>query len=136
MKNFPDKKFKGKRKALQAAKLFRDDLLIKHPPISRKQNCAIVRANNRSGIPGVYTYSKSYELRDGTLKSTRYWGANWPDDEGGSHSVSFSVKQYGEEQAKQLAIRARKKGLRGLEGVFWACERGDIGAEQFSQQAS
>jgi hypothetical protein len=126
VKNFPDRKHSGKGKALKLAKVFRDELIQKYPPMTRKQFCSIVRGNNKTGISGVYTYNKSYVLRDGTVKKTGYWEANWPNEDSESVSASFSIKTYGEAKAKQLAIRARKQGLRTVEGVFWASARGAI----------
>jgi hypothetical protein len=86
----------------------------------------VIRGNNRSGISGVYTYPKSYILRDGTIKETWYWEANWPDENHNSVSVNFSVKTYGEDIARQMAIRAREEGLRTVKGFFWASERGSV----------
>ncbi len=133
VKNFPDKKHSGKGRALRLAKAFRDELLVKYPPMTRQQFCSIIRNNNRSGISGVYTYNKSYVLRDGTVKKTSYWEANWPNGNSESASVSFSVKTYGENKAKKLAIRARKKGLRSVKGVFWASERGALTSDYATQ---
>ncbi|MBT8074480.1 MAG: hypothetical protein HKP21_12330, partial [Xanthomonadales bacterium] len=43
----------------------------------------------------------------------------------GKHvSINFSVKKYGEELARSMAIRARQKGIEDMEGPFWASERG------------
>lgn len=136
VKNFPDKKYGGKRKALQCAKQFRDELLVNYPPTTRQQFCSVLRANNKSGISGVYTYCKSYELCDGTVKKTWYWEANWPDENNRSVSVNFSVKTYGEDLARQMAIRARQKGLEAVKGVFWASERGDIDAKTAKAMAA
>ncbi|MGI9288435.1 MAG: hypothetical protein ACR2P1_23820 [Pseudomonadales bacterium] len=86
----------------------------------------IRRANNTSGITGVCNYSKPYVLKDGTVREKWYWEANWPDDQGNSVSVSFSVKEYGEAVARQMAIRAREKALQGVVGHFWASERGVV----------
>jgi len=105
---------------------FRDQLLIKHPPISRKEFCNARRSNNKTGITGVYTYSKPYKLKDGSIRETWYWEANWPDAVGVSISKSFSVKRYGEKLAKQMAINARNNGLRNVKGTFWAAERGEL----------
>lgn len=126
VKNFSDKKYAGKRKALQQAKQHRDALLLKYPPTTRQQFCSVIRGNNRTGISGVYTYPKSYVLSDGRVRETWYWEANWPDKEHRSVSVSFSVKTYGEEKARQLAICARKKGLATVSGIYWASERGEV----------
>lgn len=126
VKNFPDKKLDGADKALQKAKDYRDQLLIEHPPISRKEFCNAKRRNNKTGITGVYKYRKTYQLKDGSIKETWYWEANWPDAEGKSVTKSYSVKRFGEPLAKQMAMRARESGLQTIEGTFWAAARGDV----------
>lgn len=126
VKNFPDKRNGGKRKALKSAQLHRDELLKKYPPITRKEVCVIKRSNNKTGITGVCTYGKRYRLSDGSEKESRYWEANWPDPEGNPVSVNFSVNKYGEEVARSMAIRARRRAMDEIEGLFWASERGDI----------
>lgn len=124
VKNFPDKSNGGKRRALELAMSYRDRLLDKFPPISRKEVCLIKRSNNTSGITGVCTYAKPYTLRDGTRKESWYWEASWPDRHGKKIYKNFSVNKYGEEMARSMAIRARLRGLEGVEGPFWCCERG------------
>lgn len=126
VENFPDKKYGGRQKALKLARQYRDELLGRFPPISRKEVCQIKRSNNKSGISGVCTYAKSYKLRDGTVRETRYWEASWPLDGGKSASINFSVRKYGEELARSMAIRARLRGLEGVEGPFWVSERGVV----------
>jgi hypothetical protein len=129
VKNFADKKLGGKGRALKEAKLYRDTLLRKHPPLSRKEFCSTLRSNNKSGITGVYTYAKSFTLRDGTVKESWYWEAHWPTDEGEHAHQAFPVNEFGEETARQLAIRARKRAMRRLDGVFWASGRGVVQSE-------
>lgn len=124
VKNFPDKRHGGKRKALKLAQQHRDDLLKKYPPITRKEVCVIKRSNNKTGITGVCTYGKRYRLRDGTERESRYWEANWPGEDGTALSINFSVNKYGEEVARSMAIRARRRALAGIDGLFWASERG------------
>ena len=124
VKNFPDKKHGGKRKALKLAKEFRDHIIDKYPPITRKQFCKVIRKNNNTGISGVCTYGKPYTLKDGTIKEIRYWEANWPDENNQNISLSFSVNTYGESVARHMAIKARERGIRKVQGVFWASERG------------
>ena len=126
VENFPDKKYRGRQRALKSAQRYRDELLRKFPPISRKEVCLIRRSNNQSGITGVCTYAKRYKLSDGSYRETRYWDASWPGEDGKKVSVSFSVKEFGEELARSMAIRARQRGLEGVEGAFWASERGVI----------
>lgn len=126
VKNFPDKKHGGKQKALKMAKAYRDTVIQKFPPTTRKQFCSVLRRNNKTGIAGVCTYAKSYLLKDGTVKESWYWEATWPGENGESVSVNFSVNTYGETVARHMAIRARERGLKGLSGVFWASERAQI----------
>lgn len=130
VKNFPDKKHGGKRKALLMAKDYRDYLVQTCPPTTRKQFCSVLRRNNKTGISGVCTYSKPYVLKDGTVKEIWYWEATWPGENGESVSVNFSVNTYGDTVARHMAIRAREQGLKKVEGVFWASERADVLARQ------
>lgn len=129
VKNFPDKSLGGKRKALKLAKEYRDYIVEKYPPITRKQFCKVIRKNNNTGISGVCTYGKPYMLKDGTIKEIRYWEANWPDENDQNVSLSFSVNTYGDSVARHMAIKAREKGIRKLQGVFWASERGQTEAK-------
>jgi hypothetical protein len=124
VKNFPDRKYGGRDKALASAMAFRDDFLLTHPPISRKEVCSVKRSNNKSGTTGVCTYAKRYQRRDGTIKENWYWEASWPNARGEHIKEVFSVNTYGDEIARQMAIRARQEALDSLEGVFWSSERG------------
>lgn len=126
VENFPDKKFGGRQKALKLAQQFRDELICKFPPISRKEVCLIRRSNNSSGITGVCTYAKRYKLRDGSYKETKYWEASWPGEQGKKVSINFSVRKYGNEMARSMAIRARQRALENIEGVFWVSQRGVV----------
>jgi len=124
VKNFTDKKHGGKDQAQIAAFAFRDGIIASHQPITRREICTSKRSNNKSGITGVCSYAKRYTLRDGTLRENWYWEGNWPNQQGEAVSESFSVKTYGNELARSMAIRARQRGLEALEGYFWASERG------------
>ena len=124
VKNFTDKRFGGTDAALRRALRFRDEFVSSHPPISRKEVCLVRRSNNRSGVSGVCTYAKRHERRDGTIKENWYWEASWPDTSGKAVKRVFSVNNFGESMARQMAINARAEALQALEGVFWASERG------------
>jgi len=124
VKNFADKTYGGKLKALAAAKVHRDEIINKYPPITRKEFSSILRKNNNSGISGVYKYAKKYFLSDGTEKAIWYWEAHWPTAQGQSESSAFSIKEYGENVARKMAVRARAKGIAQVQGVFWASDRG------------
>ena len=133
VENFPDKKCGGRDRALQLARQCRDELLGKYPPITRREVCLIKRSNNKSGISGVCTYAKTYKLKDGSVRETRYWEASWPGGNGKNISVNFSVNKYGEELARSMAIRARMRGLEGVVGPFWVCERGQVDVTERKQ---
>ena len=124
VKNFPDKRFGGKGKALVQARTYRNELLAKHPPISRQEFCSILRRNNRTGITGVYRYAKSFVLKNGTVKESWYWEATWPIGKGRQYHQAFSVNDLGETKAKQLAIHAREDALAAVDGHYWASARG------------
>ena len=125
VKNFPDKTYGGKRKALLAAKAHRDQVIDQYPPTTRQQFCNAPRRHNTSGIPGVYRYAKRYKLKDGCIKEIWYWEAHWPAKKPGDFGkATFSIQRYGEKQAKALAVAAREAGVQKLKGVFWASERG------------
>ncbi|MEM6936788.1 MAG: AP2 domain-containing protein [Pseudomonadota bacterium] len=126
VKNFTDRHYGGKKKALLAAQHYRDDLLRQHPPMSRKTFAKILRSNNLTGVSGVYRYAKRYRLKDGTQKESWYWEANWPTSPGVSAKATFSVNRYGEDIARLMALQAREKGLAAVEGVFWASARGEM----------
>jgi hypothetical protein len=126
VRNFPDRKYGGGERALHAARTYRDQLLSENPPISRKDFCSIRRSNNKSGTTGVCSYSKRYERRDGSIKENWYWEASWPNEIGESTRKLFSVEKYGEEVARQMAVRARQEAIARLSGVFWVSERGVV----------
>jgi len=135
VKNFPDKKCGGRWIALRMAQQHRDELLIRFPPISRKQVCRIKRSNNTSGISGVCRYAKRYKLKDGSTKETWYWEATWPVGKGKNASVNYSVRKFGEELARSKAIRARQRGMEEVAGPFWASERGSLKPKPMRQKS-
>jgi hypothetical protein len=62
VKNFPDKQWGGKRKALIQAKEYRDQIIKKYPPLTRKEFCTTLRSNNKSGISGVVTTKVAFPV--------------------------------------------------------------------------
>ena len=124
VRNFPDKKWGGKRKALAAAKDCRDGFINNNPPLSRREFCSIIRSNNKTGITGVYRFAKSFKLKNGQIRESWYWEASWPIGKSRQSHITFSVNELGERRARQLAIAARRKALEDLEGDFWASARG------------
>jgi hypothetical protein len=101
---FPDKSAGGKRAARRAAKEYEAELLEKAASIKPRPRKPSVR--NTSGKVGVSRTS----YRSGT-EAAEYWQAAWIDGKGTRKSAKYSIKKYGEEKAKRLALRARREGL-------------------------
>src|SRR5262245_55548547 len=107
----------GKQKALAAAKRYRDDLPTKHPPLSRRDYCSILRRNNRSGLAGVSFHSEVIETGHGPVER-RFWIARLPLEPWRTKLVKFSVAKYGAEEAFRRAVKARLEALERLAGNF------------------
>lgn len=81
------------------------------PVISRVAFADIERRKSRTGIVGVRRTTQ-------IVKGHEYdfWEAWWSDRRHNRRSKRFSVNKYGEDEAKERAVRARRKGLAELEG--------------------
>ena len=109
---FADKKYGGPEKALAAAQAHYVKLREKlGMPLQhfRRAWAETVRRKGRSGIPGVLRLidRQSHPWR-------KYWRATWSPELGVVRKKQFSIRKYGEEKAKQLAIRARRAGVRSM----------------------
>jgi len=98
-KFFADKKYGGQQKALKAAEAHFDELDEKMPLDSQVGRMSV---RNRSGIVGV---SRTKSASRG--HQYEYWQARWGSGND-RKSAKFSIHKYGEEEAKNLAITARK----------------------------
>jgi hypothetical protein len=116
-RQFSDHVHGGKRKALEAAKAYRDHLDLALPPLTRQEVCSIKKKNNRSGISGVMRVDV-LEKKRGRLYRRVYWDVQWPIGNGKARHKKFSVKKYGERHAFRLAVKARRAALRNLDGSF------------------
>jgi len=115
--HFSDGVYGGKQKALAAAKRYRDELLEKHPPLTRREYCSILRRNNRSGLAGVSFHAEVIETAHGAVER-RFWIARLPVEPWRTKLVKFSVAKYGAEEAFRRAVRARLDALQGLSGAL------------------
>jgi hypothetical protein len=101
---FVAKKLGGMDQALRAAIAFRDEVNQTFAPLTKREQCAVLRSSNTSGIPGVF------RLPTGEWKA----GIRYAD---GSHKTRpFSVRLYGEDEARRMAIQARAELLALVEG--------------------
>jgi hypothetical protein len=112
-RHFTDSLYGGKRKALDAAKLYRDGLIASLAPFTRPELCVIKKRSNRSGVSGV-TRIDSVETIRGRIYRRRYWLAQWPIGGGRAKMKKFSIQRYGERGAFQRAVRARQQALQRL----------------------
>ena len=97
----------GQRKALQAARAYRDKLLSRLPPPKKIRT---IEKRNKTGVIGVCR--QEYRRKSGRWFA-RYI-AEWPNSDGTKGSASFSVNLYGEEDAFKLAAYCRRRGLQEL----------------------
>mgnify|MGYP002632853855 CR=1 FL=1 len=111
---FNDNKYDGKDGSLEAAKLFRDAVKSQYYENPNTElTLSGKRKANRRNVSGATGVNRSYS--SSTKKGKRYkslvWQAHWPIGNGKHKGQAFSVNKYGEEEAFQLALKARKEGL-------------------------
>lgn len=107
VRNFSDTVWGGKSKALVAAKNYRDDVLRAIPPLTKLEYANLKRKNNKSGVTGVYRAKQGKSFS---------WVAKMQLPDGKTLEKGFSEQEFGFERAQNLAIQARKKMLRLLDG--------------------
>lgn len=117
-RQFSDGVCGGKAKALAAAKAFRDSIVEKNPPFSRREHAEIRKKNNKSGVVGVCRYCASETRQKPAQERRWFWVASWVLPDGRAKRVKFSVSKYGEEGAFKMAVKARRTAIRQMEGDF------------------
>lgn len=114
-KLFSDKKWGGKRKAQEAAKEYRNDLLndLQDIPSKPRGRRIVFRdSRNTTGVLGVCRTSK--KSANGTVNEC--YSVSWRPEPGIQKCTSFSIKKYGEKKAFNMAVAHRKKMLREIYG--------------------
>ena len=109
---FTDLKYGGKTAALAAAQHFhQQSVAIFGPPASlnRQWWAEIRRRKGRSGIQGVQRV-----INRKVRPWRKYWVATWSPEPYSARRKMFSIRKHGEDGARQLAIRARRAGLRSM----------------------
>ena len=108
---FTDSAYGDTAQALAAAMAWRDQTLAKISGADYGMwQREWMRPTNTSGIVGVYRGTNVRTKAARQYKSA-YWCGYWQNANGKRSARSFSVAKYGEEQAKELAIRARQAGM-------------------------
>ena len=110
---FTDFKHGGRKQALTAAQGFYHELQTKigPPPQKLRRWWADLPRRNKgtSGIVGVQRV-----MNWQTWPIRTYWQATWSPEPYVARRKMFSIRKHGEERARQLAIRARRAGLRSM----------------------
>jgi hypothetical protein len=118
-KYFSDGVFGGKKSALLAAKTYLGALLSDRANVDWKMwRRTQMRPTNTSGVTGIGRYSTTKVQADGQVKIHYSWQAFWKDADGRRRARSFSVSIYGEDEARELAKKARRDGLREVKRVL------------------
>lgn len=99
----------GRDTALLAAKAYRDEIISRYPPLTKRQYCTKLRSTNSSGIAGVKRVQRS--------EGYSFWQAATCLP-GRNLTKKFSVNVYGEEGARQKAIEERQRQLAQVENAY------------------
>lgn len=108
---FSDRKFKGNRKALAAAQEFATAATRHLQELLHLQRRLNPRSNTRFSIPRI-TRIEAKNNR------SAFWVAYWSNVKGVNTQRKFSVKKFGEREAKSMAIRARLNAIRKHQARF------------------
>jgi len=95
--------FPSKAACRKAAARYARKLNQQFPRLSR-QELAMIRGKKNSGVRRVVNRSGGRDYA--------FWEASWSPKPNQVKRVKFSVKKYGNEQAKKMAVAARNEGVR------------------------
>lgn len=112
LRGFSDRIYGSTEASLAAAQAYRDELLLQEPLLSMQSYMRKVRRNNRSGVSGVGVYGEG---------DKRFWLARIDYQGYGdkkTKSRKFRVIQFGEEQARAMAIAQREAWVKEVQGLF------------------
>jgi hypothetical protein len=112
-KHFANSLHGGPKKALAAAKAWRNKMSRNVPCITKADLATILRRHNTSGYPGVYLMATTRKTDVGQRKCWM-WQARTPEDVKPQRTKSFAIARYGNEQAFAMAVAARQEFVREL----------------------
>jgi hypothetical protein len=110
---FTDQKYGGRKRALAAAQKHYRKLLAKWGPPARKLRRWWAELRRRKGSSGIVGLQLKKVRRHGEVR--KFWVATWSPKPYFSRHKEFSVWRYGSKKARQLAVRARRAGLRSMQ---------------------
>jgi hypothetical protein len=112
---FADKKHGGQAPALAAAQQHYPKLLRKLGLPKQKSRRWWAELRRRKGSCSIVGVQRLVVRRYGKVR--KYWKATWSPEPYVVARKVFSVRRYGSRNAKRLAIRARRAGLRNMQPV-------------------
>jgi len=106
-KSFYDSNYGSKKAAYEAALKYKEKIYTQHD-LNKK-------GRGTSGpIIGVSRTFSKREKRPGKITEHAYWQAVWVGANGRQQTKRFSISRHGEDNAKKLAIQARRSALQAL----------------------
>lgn len=126
-KEFPHLTYGGEALALREAIAHRDEQMLLHPPRRSRDVRGKIRTTNTSGHAGVtrYRMGKYY-----------YWVAQTKRRDGKPLKKSFRIDQFGEEEAKALAIAERNRQLSEIDHLVFRSHEGEQHYAQLVRDSS
>jgi len=110
---FADKAHGGRKKALAAAIAYHQNMLEIFGPPMQKRRRWWAEIRRRKGSSGVVGVQLSVVRRGG--KARKYWTATWSPKPYSPVRKMFSINRHGFRKARQMAVRARRAGLRSMD---------------------
>ena len=112
---FTDLKYGGRRRALAVAQRHHRKLLAKLGPPIRMHRRRWAEMRRRKGSSSIVGVQRVLVRRNGEVR--KYWVATWSPKPYVVRRKAFSFWNFGSRKAKQLAIRARRAGLRSMQSA-------------------
>ena len=112
---FTDQMHGGRKRALAAAQKHHRKLLAKLGPPIRMHRRWWAEMRRRKGSSSIVGVQRVMVRRNGEAR--KFWVATWSPKPYVVRRKAFSFWAYGSRKARQLAIRARRAGLRSMQSA-------------------
>lgn len=106
-KFFADRRFGGFHGSYEAARQWRNSVLVTLELEESQARICRQSTRNSSGVVGVSKVS----VTASNGETYHFWQATWCPTPGERRCVKFSIKRFGERKAFSLAVEARREGI-------------------------